>query len=345
MLAYVYDENKKMALKDIPFPEKKSKNCIIKVNAASICGTDIRTYRFGSNKINPPRVIGHEVVGEVIYAGETIKNVLVGERIQVVPAIGCGKCRLCLKGHTNLCNELKTIGFQYDGAFAEYMEVPSDLIKQGNFNKLNNQISDEEAVLAEPIACVVNSHEFLNIDSDSTVAIFGSGFIGSMHIELAKLKGAKKIIMIEVNQSRIEKCKQYNPDIEVINPIKENLYELINKITDGYGADVTIVACSVGSAQSDAMKITGKLGRISLFGGLPAESTGFIDSNVIHYKEVSVYGVHASTAKQNRLALEYIIEGKLNVKKYIHNIFKLSDIKNAFESLKNEEIIKAIVKP
>lgn len=346
MLAYVYEENNKLLLKDIPSPKKRPNNCIIKVRASSICGTDLRTYRFGSNKIIPPRVIGHEVVGEVIYVGEEIKDLSVGERVQIVPAIGCGECRLCLKGHTNLCNELKTVGFQFDGAFEEYMEIPYGLLKQGNFNKIDDCVSDEEAVLAEPIACVINSHEFLNINGESTVVIFGCGFIGSMHIELARLEGAPKIVVVEVNEARIEKCKQYNPDIKIINPKKDNLFDSIMAITDGYGADVTIVACSVGSAQGDAMKITGKLGRISLFGGLPDNhSTGFIDSNIIHYKEVSVYGAHASTVKQNRLALEYIKEGRLNVKNYTHDIFKLSDIDRAFEALKNEEIVKAIIKP
>lgn len=345
MLSYIYEENKKLLLKDIPFPKKKSDNAIIKINASSICGTDLRTYRFGSSKITPPRVIGHEVVGEIVYVGEEVKDLSISERIQIVPAIGCGKCRLCLNGYTNLCDELKTIGFQYDGAFAEYMEMPSDLLEQGNFNKIYDCISDEEAVLAEPIACVINSQEFLNINRENTVAIFGSGFIGNMHVELARLNRAKKIIMIEINESRAKKCKEYNSDIEVINPKKDNLFDSIMEITNGYGTDVSIVACSVGSAQSDAMKITGKLGRISLFGGLPNDSLGFIDSNIIHYKEVSIYGAHASTAKQNRLALEYIKGGKLYVKKYTNNIFGLNEIENAFECLKNEEIIKAIIKP
>lgn len=345
MLSYIYDENKKLLLKDVPPPKKKPKNAIIKINASSICGTDLRTHRFGSSKITPPRIIGHEVVGEVVYIGEEVKDLSIGERVQIVPAIGCGKCRLCLNGHTNLCDELKTIGFQYDGAFTEYMEMPSDLLEQRNFNKIDDCISDEEAVLAEPIACVINSQEFLNINKGDTVAIFGSGFIGNMHVELARLNGAKEIVMIEINELRAEKCKEYNPDIKIINPKKDNLYDSIMEITDGYGADVTIVACSVGSAQSDAMKITGKLGRISLFGGLPGDSLGFIDSNIIHYKEVSVYGVHASTAKQNRLGLEYIKEGKLDVKKYTNNVFGLNEIENAFKGLENEEIIKAIIKP
>ena len=166
-----------------------------------------------------------------------------------------------------------------------------------------------------------------------------------MHVELARLNGAKEIVMIEINESRAEKCKEYNSDIKIINPKKDNLYDSIIEITNGYGTDVTIVACSVGSAQSDAMKITGKLGRISLFGGLPGNSLGFVDSNIIHYKEVSVYGVHASTAVQNRLGLEYIKEGKLDVKKYTNNIFSLNEIENAFECLENEEIIKAIINP
>jgi len=162
MLAYVYKEDKKLTLDNVGFPKKKSNNAIMKVNTCSICGTDLRTYRFGNKNITPPRIIGHEGVGKIVYVGEEIKNISVDERIQVVPAIGCGKCRLCLNGHSNLCDTLKTIGFQYDGTFAEYMELPYDLLVQRNFNKLNDCIYDEEAVLAEPIACVINSQEFLD---------------------------------------------------------------------------------------------------------------------------------------------------------------------------------------
>jgi L-iditol 2-dehydrogenase len=164
-----------------------------------------------------------------------------------------------------------------------------------------------------------------------------------MHAALAFQKGAEKVFMVEVNEKRIAMAKDILPNLIVINSQKENLKKFINSHTDDRGVDVAITACSVGAAQVDAMSIIAKRGRICLFGGLPTETTGFIDSNVIHYKEVSVHGAHASTVKQNREALKFIEDGKLPIQKFISHPFQLKDILSAFDALNKEEITKAIL--
>jgi len=345
VLAYVYDKNGKLSLKEKPKPEPRDDNAIIKVDACSICGTDFRIYLHGSNRITPPRIIGHEVCGTLITVGKKITGFSVGERVILTPAIGCGRCYPCSKGYTNLCENLKTIGFQYDGGFAEYMEIPLIFFGKGNVNKIEDHVIDEEVVLTEPISCVVNAQEFLKIKKGECVAIFGSGFIGCMHAELAFISGADQVIMIEISRKRAEQAKQLIPRIKIINPTQIDLVKEVNNLTVGKGADVAIVACSSGRAQMDALNITAKRGRVSLFGGLTGESKGFLDSNLIHYKELSIYGAHASTAVQNRLVLDWITKGKLRVKKYISKIFDLRHIEEAFKSIQNESIIKVIIKP
>ena len=345
MLAYVYGEDKKLALQERPMPTQSDDNAVLRVGATSICGTDLRTYRFGSAKIKPPRVIGHEVVGTIVSSGRKIMGFQAGDRVQVAPAIGCGECRLCRAGHTNLCDRLETIGFEYDGTFTEYMEIPPAAFQRGNVNKISGAVPDIQAVLAEPVACVVNSHQHLRIQPGDAVAIFGSGFIGCMHAELAFMSGASQVFVIEVNPIRAEMARSLNPKIRMIDPAKTELAREIRSRTDGQGVDVAIVACSVGSAQADAMNIAAKLGRVSLFGGLPGESKGFIDSNLVHYKEISVHGVHASTPAQNRQTLQWISEGRLNVKPYSTGVFALKDIEKAFQALNDERIMKAIVVP
>ncbi len=345
MLAFVYGTQKSLALLEIEAPKPTDESAVIKVVATSICGTDLRTYRFGSPKIKAPRVIGHEVVGEIIAIGKNVHGFSVGDRVQVAPAIGCGKCIYCKEGHTNLCDALETIGFDYDGTFAEFMEIPQAAIDRGNVTKLSEDVPNEQAVLAEPVACIINAHQYLNIHSGDVVAIFGSGFIGCMHAELAAIEGAEKVIMVEVNPARAEAARKINDSLIIVNPNNQNLGEEIKKLTGGRGVNVSIVACSVGSAQTDAMNITAKRGRISLFGGLPTNSTGFIDSNMIHYREISVFGVHASSPTQNREALQLISSGILNVKPYASNIFTLQDIGKAFEALNSEKIMKAIIIP
>jgi L-iditol 2-dehydrogenase len=345
MVAYVYDGDKKLALQDRSMPVQADDNAVLRVGATSICGTDLRTYRFGSAKIKPPRVIGHEVVGTIVSVGRRVAGFQAGDRVQVAPAIGCGECRLCRAGHTNLCDRLETIGFQYDGTFTEYMEIPPAAFRRGNVSRISGDVPDIQAVLAEPVACVLNSHQYLRIQPDDAVAIFGSGFIGCMHAELAFMSGAGQVLMIEVNSTRAEMARKLNPKIVMIEPGRLELASEVRSRTEGRGVDVAIVACSVGSAQADAMNIAAKLGRVSLFGGLPGESRGFIDSNLVHYKEISVYGVHASTPAQNRQALQWISEGRLNVKPFSEGVFALKDIEKAFQALNGERIMKAIVVP
>lgn len=345
MLAYVFEGDKKFSLKEMPRPVPKKDTFVIRINACSICGTDFRAYLHGSTKIVPGTIVGHEVCGEVVEKGENVNAVKIGDRITVAPAIGCGTCYSCKQGHPNMCDNLKTIGFQYEGGFAEYMEVPSQAIIMNNVNHVPNNISDEEAALAEPIACVVNAQEYLKIRKGDYVAIFGSGFIGCMHAELALASGAEKVIMVEIAKARADEAKQLVPQIEMIDPSSQDLYKEVDRLTEGRGVDVAITACSVGKVQTDALKIAGKRARISLFGGIPGEATSFLDSNTIHYRELSVYGVHASTPAQNKKVLAMIAAGEINVKKYITRIYPLDEIANAFLAIQKESIMKAVIKP
>jgi L-iditol 2-dehydrogenase len=345
VLAFVYEGVGNLGLKEVPEPKVKKDTGVIKVEAASICGTDVRAFRFGSSKIKAPRIIGHEAVGTFVEVGKDVTEFKIGDRVQIAPALGCGTCYYCRNGYTNLCDDLKTIGFDFDGTFAEYMEIPREAFVQDHLTRVPESLLPMEAVLAEPIACIVNAQSYLNIASGDTVAVFGSGFIGTMHAALALRKGAEKVFMIEINEDRIKMAKSVVPELIIINSKKEPLRDAIAAGTGNRGVDVAITACSVGPAQVDAMDIVAKRGRVSLFGGLPTETRGFIDSNIIHYKEVSVHGAHASTVAQNREVLAMIADGSLSVKAYTNNPFPLAEILNAFEALNKEEIVKAILQP
>lgn len=328
-----------------PEPKAARDSAVIKVNACAICGTDVRTYQKGSTKIQPPRIIGHEVVGTIVELGPDVTGFKEGERVAVAPAIGCGVCHPCRNGHTNMCDHLQTIGFEFNGGFAPYMEIPAQAFKMGNVNKLPTGLSDEEGALAEPCACVVNAQEFLQIKDGDYVAIWGSGFIGCIHAELAFRSGAARVIMIEPAQQRAAAAAKLLPDVIMIDPGKTDTAARIMELTEGRGIDVGVTACSVGAAQEEAQRVAAKRGRISLFGGLVGESKGFIDSNLIHYRELSVYGVHASTPAHNRKVIDWLSNGHLDVKKYITGIYPLAQIETAFGEIINGNIFKAIIKP
>jgi L-iditol 2-dehydrogenase len=346
MKAFVYEKaGVSQLVSDFPRPRAHADSAVVRVLACSVCGTDLRAWQHGNERITPPRITGHEVCGEIVEIGPARKDFAVGQRISMAPAIGCGACYPCSRGHTNLCDDLTTIGFQCNGGFAEYMEVPAIAFDRGNVYRTPDGVAAEEAALAEPIACVVNGQEFLHIGPGDSVAIFGSGFIGCMHAELAKMAGADPIIMIEPNRSRAEAAHALIPFSSLVVSSVTDLSSEVRRLTGGRGVDVIVTACPVGEAQKDALSLAAKRGRISLFGGLAKETSGFLDSNVIHYKELSVHGVHASTPRQNKDVMSWIAAGKLNVRKYITRTYPLDDIETAFRDLQSQSVFKAVVIP
>ncbi|MHB8062724.1 MAG: zinc-dependent dehydrogenase [Ruminiclostridium sp.] len=344
MLSYIYHSDKTLELKDLPIPKLHGEGAIIKVIACSICGTDVRTYRFGSTKIDDGRIIGHEVVGEIVELSADINgDFCIGDHIAIAPAIGCGVCYSCKSGRTNMCENLKTIGYEYDGGFAEYMVIPSQAFRMSNVYKLHHTNDYSVYTLSEPLACAINAQSYLNIKEGEDVLIIGSGIIGCMHAELALNSGAKNVFIIETSDERIKQASELLNKVTFINSKDKDVFKELNRLTDGKGADVAIIACSVGSAQADGMKMLAKCGRISLFGGLSGDSTGFIDSNLIHYREISVFGVHASTPKQNMQAMGMIHSGVINVEKYVTKRYLLENINQAFKDIESGNIMKAII--
>jgi L-iditol 2-dehydrogenase len=267
----------------------------------------------------------------------------VGDKVIVAPAIGCGHCANCKKGRTNMCDQLSTIGFEFDGTFADYCAIPRQAFKMKNVIKIDGSIKDVQACVVEPIACAINGQSFLDIKPGENVLIFGAGFLGCIHAELALLKGAGKVIIAEISSQRRELAQKAIPGIYVIDAAETDLAHKLTTITDGAGCDVAITACPVGKTHSQSLEIINKGGRISLFGGLAGESKGFLDSNLIHYKEIGVFGVHASTPQHNMQALKLIIDGDLNPMKYL-SVFSFGDIEKAFDALTTENAVKAVLR-
>jgi L-iditol 2-dehydrogenase len=344
MRACVYEGESKITVKEVQKPSLPKGGAIVKVIVASICGTDLRTYRFGSDNLSVPRIIGHEACCIIEELDEGIKDFKVGDRVMVAPALGCGECKSCLRGNTNMCDDLKTIGFQFEGTFAEYCAIPRQAFKMKNVIKIPDNISDEEVSVVEPVACALNAQSFLNISKGDNVLIYGAGYLGCIHAELALIKGANKVMLAEISKERRDQAEKDVEGIHVLNSGADDFIDKVKGLTGRDGVDVVITACPAGITHKQALELVYKNGRISLFGGLAGNASGFLDSNLIHYKEVGVFGAHASTPKQNKEALELVTSKTLNVKKYISS-YPLEKITDAFKSLVNETSVKAVIKP
>ena len=173
--------------------------------------------------------------------------------------------------------------------------------------------------------------------------VYGSGFIGCMHAEFALAAGARKVIMVEVADSRLEIAKKMIPSIEGINPNRQNTVDLVREMTNGRGANVVITALSVPSVHTEAQRIASKMGRISLFGGLAGEGRGHLDSNLIHYKELCVYGVHATTPRLVRQVLDTVVAGRVDMGKYVSCHYPLADIAGGFAAIRDQNAMKVVI--
>ena len=346
MKAAVLRDIGKMAIEEVPEPPLEPGGLLIAVKACAVCGSDLRTFRHGNAHVKPPRILGHEVVGTILQLGAGVSGYKVGEPVAVAPAVGCGECAYCRAGSTNMCANLKTIGLDFDGGFAEIMAVPAKAVRQGHVNRIPSGFPAERAVLAEPLACCLNGQNPLEIGIGKSVAVIGAGAIGLFHAELALLKGASRVFLADVAAERLEYAAGLGKNLIAIDSSKTDLEAEILARTEGEGVDAAIVACPVGEAQGQALRLTRRRGRVSLFGGLPPEkSAGYLDSNLIHYKELGVFGAHASTPAQNRLALELLASGRIAADRYVTHVFPLERIMEGMNVIKEGKGLKVIIKP
>ncbi|MBC7188920.1 alcohol dehydrogenase catalytic domain-containing protein [Candidatus Aerophobetes bacterium] len=331
---------------DVPLPEISENEILIQVKTCTICATDIKLFYHGHKNIRFPRIIGHEVAGKIIKTGNKVKGFSIGERVAIAPAIPCGTCYYCARGIQSMCLNLRAIGFHYDGGFAEYMAVPENAVRNGCVNIIPENVSFEEASLAEPLACVINGQELSRISCGDTVVVIGAGPVGCMHIQLARVKGAAKIILVEVDRSRISLAEKItSPDL-IINPKLEDAIERIKRETEGRGADKIIVACSSGEAQEKSLEMVAPRGVVNFFDGLPKDKP-FIkfNSNLVHYREFYVVGTHGSAPRHNELALKLISTGKIKIKELITHQFLLDDFEKALSAAQDPRAMKVVVYP
>lgn len=345
MKSAVYRGIGKIGLEEIEKPKVQPGTILIKVKACAICGGDLRTFRFGHAAIKPPIVLGHEIAGEIVEVSPDIKKYKVGERVIVAPAIGCGSCSYCLSGWQNMCYHRTTIAHHYNGGFEEYMLIPVDAVKAGNINYIPDEVTYLEASLAEPLACVLNAQEVINVGLGDTVAVIGAGPIGCMHAEVARAKGAGKVFLINRSEGRLETTKKFGFD-EYICSGKTDAVKEVMELTDDLGANVVIVTAGSPEAQVMGLNMASKMGKVCFFAGLPKDQPSVnLDSNLLHYRQITVYGTFSSAPRHNALALEMIRSGKVSAKDILTHVVTLDKIVEGMDLVKNREALRVTVTP
>ena len=323
----------------------------IRVHACSTCGTDVKIFGAGHQNLDPPRVIGHEIAGEVVEVGSAVNEGHVegwqpGDRVQVIAAVPCGRCDECVRGRMTVCPNQVSMGYQFDGGFAEYMIVPQVVLAVDGLNRIPDGLTYAEASVAEPFACAINAQAIARVGEGDDVVVVGSGPIGCLHVRLARANGASRVTLVELNRGRLEQAAELVKPDETICAGEVDVVDAILDLTNGRGVDVAITATAAGVAQEQAIRYLARQGRISFFGGLPKDKPVIaLDSNLVHYRELTIVGANGSSPDHNKDALSRIASGAVPVDDLITHRVPLDDVLRAIEIVKNGEGIKVTIEP
>ena len=341
MKANLYYGKKDIRYEEMEIPEITSEEILIKMEACGLCGTDIQKILEGTAKA--PVVLGHEVVGKVIKTGKNVNKFSVGDRVITAIHVPCFTCHYCNKGHYTMCDQFRKTNIE-PGGFAEYIKIPEPHVKH-LVHKISDNISNEEAALAEPIACCIHGLKAADIQANDTVMIMGAGQIGIIHAQLASLKGASKVIITDISDFKLNKAKELGVQY-TINVLNENLQEKINAITNNEGIDIIVIAAGNSSLLEDAMKLVRKGGKIIVFSPFDKNNMVTIDAGRFFMDEISIIGTYSVTPYDFPEALDIIEKEKINIKDMITHVFPLENLKEALElaSDPQNEYLKIVIK-
>jgi len=339
MIAAVLEAPGRMDLREVEDPKCPPGGLLLKVEASSICSTDVKMYEHGQRDLVYPRILGHEISG-VVFERDG-RGPKAGERVQIYPGVYCGRCPSCRRKAENHCERIRIIGFNLDGGFAEYLQVPRVSVEEGGVNLIPDGVEFEEAALAEPLACCINSQELAGVGVGDSVLIFGAGPAGLLHAMLARLRGASRVAMAETLDHRVRLARPA-ADL-VVDPMRDDLFDLVMDLTAGRGFDVIILASRDVPLDSGLLSLLAPGGRVSLFSGLPPNrASARLDLNQLHYREHMVVGSRGCTPAQNREALD-LISGRIDVRRLITERVYLREIMRGMEHTGERRGLKAVV--
>ncbi|MEN3183801.1 MAG: alcohol dehydrogenase catalytic domain-containing protein [Atribacterota bacterium] len=340
MKAAVFSYPPAVRIMDVPVPRIGRGEVLIRVRAASLCGTDLRIARRGHGSIpeGTQRILGHEVVGEIVEVGSDVQDLKEGMLVLVAPNYGCGKCRFCTSGAQHHCPFGKALGITEDGGFAEYMRIPEEAVRQGNVFPLPPEVNPIEFSFVEALACVVHGFLPLSVSFRDTVLIYGAGPIGLMFLELARLSGAREVWVADISPSRLERAAARGARTLVVG--EKRVRDVLKDV------DVVIVAAPAPDAQREALEVAGIFGRINFFGGLPPGTPEVpLATNLIHYKELLVTGTTRSNNFHVRLALDLLVQKQLDLSYLVSHTLPLEAIAEGLQLMEGKDALKVVLIP
>ena len=336
MKAIVIDQPNKIEIREVPMPELKEGEALLKIKYVGICGADLASYTGNQPFTTYPRIPGHEFSAEIVEIPENDKGFKKGDIVTCNPYFNCGGCYSCKRGFVNCCTDNQTMGVQRDGAFCEYIAMPVERIYDGK------GLSAEELALIEPFSISQHAVSRAVIKDTDTVLVIGAGPIGLFALLAAKQK-CQKIVVADILDNRLDLAKAYGADA-VVNTKDESLAEFTEKFTDGNGFDVCIEACGAPETFLSCIDNAAFAGNIILIGNGKRDTT-FLHS-IILKKELNIHGSRNALRDDFINNIDLVIEGKADVMKMVSGVYDMENAIDAFEALKNNNgtLAKLLIK-
>lgn len=320
MKAGVFYGKESLIIEDLKMPQPNDDEIVIKVMACGICGTDIHIFDGDEGAASTPKgtVLGHELSGIVTEIGKNVKNVNVGDRVCVDPNKLCGSCYWCRNAIGHFCENMVGIGTTVNGGFAQYCKIP-----KSQAYKFSDSLSFSEAAMTEPVACCLHGIDLCDIKTDDTVLIIGGGMIGMIMIQLARVSGAAKIIVIETQEDKRSILTRLGADL-VINPINEDVSKLLSE-NDIERVSKVIECVGKTATMEQAIKLAGKKATVMLFGLTAPNDEIRIKPFEVFKKELTIKASYINPYTQKR-ALEMIESGRIDVSSMIYEKIPLEKL-------------------
>jgi (R,R)-butanediol dehydrogenase/meso-butanediol dehydrogenase/diacetyl reductase len=334
MKAIVWLSPGEIDLIEVPKPKAKLGWAVVKTSFGGICGSDITIKNGKHPRAKAPLILGHELAG-TIEEIEPNSRLAIGDRVVLEPLLSCGKCQPCLHGHDHVCENLKLLGVEADGGFAEYFLAPINRLY-----KISDKVNDQESSLAEPLAVAVHSVNYANPKKEDNAVIIGAGPIGLLIGLVLKARGIKSVWVSEIDSHRLELAKQLG--LGTINPLEVDPVEQVLKLTNGKGSNLTFDAAGFPAVGMQIVPMTAIKGKVIMAALHKQPCEVFFRD--LSYKEILIQGVRIYAKGDFAEAVTLLEEGKVDVKPLISHQFKKEDFKKAFDAAqKASESCKVII--
>lgn len=325
MKAIVIPAPGKIEIRELPMPEVKEGEALLRIKCVGICGADVASFTGNQPFTTYPRIPGHEFSAEIVTIPENEKGLKPGDIVTCNPYFNCGECYSCKRGFVNCCTDNQTMGVQRDGAFCEYITMPVDRIYNGK------GLSAEELALIEPFSISQHAVSRAEIKENDNVLIVGAGPIGLFALLAAKQK-CKRIAVADILDNRLRLAKEYGAN-EIINTKSQSLSEFTERFTDGNGFDVCIEACGAPETFLACIDSAAFAANIILIGNGKRETV--FNHSVLLKKELNVYGSRNALKNDFINNIDLVADKKADVMKMVSGIYNMENALEAFRALSN----------